>query len=160
MQRVARSRWPNCRGPEGTTEGLLRQDGRKDRKARRTGDPQGEQVWRKQRYGWNRQADGKAFRSRTTRLTGPNRRLNCRSRLSRSGRPQGTDRPTRSVGVTIGNGASRKAISMEDRARCDEHHDAAAPLVRKALAALDQSITAARRLIELARFGNEAKQTQ
>jgi len=71
MQRVARSRWPNCRGADGATKACF---------GRQTKTPEGtaemypareRQLWRKQQSGWNRRADGKAFRSPTTRLTGP-----------------------------------------------------------------------------------------
>lgn len=57
----------------------------------------GKQSWRSAAIGWNRQADGKDLRIRTTRLTGPIAGFHCRGRsfAGTEGLRALTDRPER-----------------------------------------------------------------
>jgi hypothetical protein len=103
--------------------------GRHGRDASRKGSG----LCRKQRSGWNRRADGKAPRSPTNRLTGPIAGFRCRPQLCRSGRPKGTDRPTRATGATI-RAACPVKVGLDATSITMQQH----PPVRNAHAVLDQ----------------------
>src|SRR5262245_5035809 len=101
MLRVARSRWPNRRGPKGTSEGsvsagrIVVPDGTEGvRHAKETDPPEAAKRLEP--------PDGRDGSSEPDHPPdGTRAGLNCRMQLCRSGRPKGTERPTRATGVTI-----------------------------------------------------------